>query len=79
MSQYIYGKNDVFALILIIKQLLKHDEVTNMVLEIKKQFDNLAYNLKSIPLSKVYNRMGFPGNWEDIANIDEKVFEENEK
>ncbi len=78
-DEYIYGKNDVFALILIIKQLLKHDEVTNMVLEIKKQFDNLAYNLRSIPLSKVYNRMGFPGNWEDIADIDEKVFEENEK
>ena len=77
-DEYMYGKNDVFALIIIIRQLLKHDEVTNFVLEIKKQLDNLEYNLKSIPITKVLDRMGFPINWEEIADIDEKVFE-NEK
>ena len=44
--------------------------------QIKKQFDNLEYNLKSIPITKVLDRMGFPINWEDIADIDEKVFED---
>jgi hypothetical protein len=59
--------------------LLKDDEVMNFILEIRKLFDNLEYNLHSIPITKVYNRMGFPINWEEIAKIDEKVFEENEK
>ena len=45
-----------------------------MMYEIK-QINNLN-NLKSIPITKVLDRMGFPINWEDIANIDEKVFED---
>lgn len=73
-DEYIYGKNDLFALILIIKQMLKDNEVRDMVLEIKKIIDNLEYNIKSIPISKVLDRMGFPLNWEEIANIDKKVF-----
>ena len=68
-------KNDVFALIIIIKQMLKDDEVTNFILEIRRLFDNLEYNIRSIPITKVYDRMGFPTNWEDLAKIDKKVFE----
>jgi len=68
-GEYKYGKNDLFALLIIMKQLLTHTEVKNMVLEIEHALDNLNYNLHSIPLSKVLNRMGFPDNWKDIANI----------
>lgn len=73
-DEYVYGKNDVFALIIIIKQMLKDNEAKDMVLEIKKLFDNLSYNIKTIPIEKVMDRMGFPKNWEEIANIDKKVF-----
>ena len=68
-GEYIYGKNDLFALLIIMKQLLTHNEIKNMVLEIEHALDNLEYNLNSIPLSKVLNRMGFPENWKEIANI----------
>ena len=34
-----------------------------------EDINNLAYNLRSIPISKVLNRMGFPENWKEIANI----------
>jgi len=68
-GEYIYGKNDLYALIIIIKQMLKQNEVKNMVLEIEHALNNLAYNLRSIPISKVLNRMGFPENWKEIANI----------
>ena len=73
-DEYIYGKNDLFALIIIVKQLLKDNEVKDMALEIQKLFDNLAYNLKSISIDKVLDRMGFPLNWKDIVDIDKKVF-----
>ena len=73
-DEYIYGKNDIFALIIIIKQMLKDNEVKDMVLEIQKLFDNLEYNVKSIPIEKVLDRMGFPINWGEITNIDKKVF-----
>ena len=69
-DEYIYGKNDVFALIIVMKQMLKYDEFKNLALEIKHAFDNLAMNVKSIPMEKILDRMGFPTNWEDIIEID---------
>lgn len=67
-DEYIYGKNDIFALILIIKQMLKPNEFKDLALEIKHNLDNLEMNLTSIKIDKVLDRMGFPMNWEDVIN-----------
>lgn len=78
-DEYIYGKNDVFALLIVMKQLLTYDEFKNMALEIKHNLDNLEMNVKSIPITKVLDRMGFPKNWEEIIEIgkgEKKVFYE---
>ena len=69
-DEYIYGKNDLFALIIIIRQMLTDNEVKNLVIEISRALENLEYNLKTIPIDKVLDRMGFPTNWKDIANIE---------
>ncbi|HPE14477.1 MAG TPA: Abi family protein [Bacilli bacterium] len=68
-NEYVYGKNDLFALIIIIKSMLKDNEVYDMVLEIDKAINNLELNLRSIPINKVLDRMGFPENWVEIKNI----------
>jgi len=78
-DEYIYGKNDVFALVLIMKQMLTYDEFKNLALEIKHSIDNLMMNVKSIPKEKVLDRMGFPTNWEELIEFDKdekKVFYE---
>ena len=78
-DEYAYGKNDVFALIIVMKQMLKYEEFKNMALEIKHTIDNLNMNLKSISIDKVLDRMGFPSNWEKLIEIgkdEEKVFYE---
>ena len=69
-DEYIYGKNDIFALIIILKQLLSDQEVTNLVSEIQRCLNNLDLNLKSISIDSVLNEMGFPKNWAEIANIE---------
>ena len=69
-DEYIYGKNDLFALIIILKQMLTEQEVKNLVIEISRAIDNLDYNLKTIEIDKVLDRMGFPSNWKEIANIE---------
>lgn len=74
-GEYIYGKNDIFALVIIIKQMLKDNEFKNMSLEIEHALDNLEYNLKTIPIGKVLDHMGFPENWTQLANITKKVEE----
>ena len=68
-DEYAYGKNDVFALIIVMKQMLKNDEFKNMCLEIDHAFKNLELNIKTIPLSKVQDKMGFPSNWIEIMDI----------
>ncbi len=69
-DEYIYGKNDLFALLIIIRQLLTGNEVKNLILEIEHVLNNLEYNLKTISIDKVLDRMGFPPNWKEIAGIE---------
>ena len=71
-NEYIYGKNDLFALVLILKSLLRDDEVKNLVLEIDNAVVDLSANLKSVPITKVLDKMGFPENWKDIQDITKK-------
>ena len=74
-GEYVYGKNDLFALVIIIKQLLKPNEFKNLVAEIDRAIQHLEYNLNTITIVKVLDRMGFPENWKDLANITKKVEE----
>lgn len=69
-GEYIYGKNDVFALLIILKRMLSHYEFSNMLEEIKRSVKNLEYNLHTISIKKVLDKMGFPPNWEDLKNIE---------
>ena len=71
-NEYIYGKNDLFALIIILKSFLKPIEIKNLVIEIKREIDNLEYNLRTIPIVKILDCMGFPENWENIVECETK-------
>ena len=74
-GEYLQGRNDIFALVIIIKELLTNMEFKNLTEEIKHILENLEYNLKTITLDKVLERMGFPANWQELANITKKVEE----
>ena len=75
-DEYIQGKNDLFALIIIMKQMLNVDDFKNMVIELDNVIETLNYNLNTIDISEVLNRMGFPMNWKDIANIERSYIDE---
>lgn len=68
-GEYIYGKNDIFALIIILKQMLKEDKFEEMLQEIEKEFNKFDNKVNSIPIEKLYNLMGFPKNYKDILKI----------
>ena len=67
---YKYGKTDLFALIIILKQLLSKEAFKNMTLEIDNVIETLNYNLNTIKIDNVLDRMGFPKNWKELANIE---------
>ena len=69
---YTKGTNDLFALLIIMKRMLSYDEFKDMCLELDKRIDNLEYNLHSIKIDKILERMGFPKNYLELANIERR-------
>jgi len=78
-DEYIYGKNDLFALVIILKQMLSDEEFKNFIEEVKHNIENLELNLHSIKIDKVLDGMGFPKNYFDIKNIENIRGGNNEK
>lgn len=70
-GEYIYGKDDLFALIIILKEMLREDEFTLLINEISYEVDVLDGKLKTISIEKVLDAIGFPKNYKDIARMDE--------
>jgi len=68
-SEYIYGKNDLFAVIIIMKSLLTDDAFRLMLKEIEYEIEKLDGRIDSIPIEKVLDRMGFPKNYMEIINL----------
>ena len=69
-GEYIYGKNDIFALIIILKYLLTKDDFKMMMNEIIYEIDILNSRIKSIEISKILDVMGFPKNFKEIMYFD---------
>ena len=69
-GEYIYGINDLFALIIILKRLLRKDNFHDMLNEISYELDYLSGRLHTISIDKVLDRMGFPKNFKDIVRMD---------
>ena len=66
----------MFALLIIMKRMLSYDEFKDMCLELDKRIDNLEYNLHSIKIDKILEKMGFPKNYMELANIERRDVDE---
>ena len=62
----------MFALLIILKTMLKDNEINDLVIEIDDALKNLEFNLRTIPINKVLDKMGFPDDWDQIKNITKK-------
>lgn len=67
---YTNGKNDIFALIIILKRLLTDVDFKMMMNEINYELDRLSGKISSIKIEDVTERMGFPRNYKDIMYIE---------
>lgn len=68
-GEYIYGKDDLFALIIILKQLLRPEEFRLLINELSYEIDILCGKLKVINIGKVLDTMGFPRNFREILDL----------
>lgn len=69
-GEYIYGKDDLFALIIILKRVLRDDDFHLLIKEVSYELDILEGKLKSISINKVMDLMGFPENYKNILRTD---------
>ena len=65
-GDYIYGKNDLFALIIIFKILLNERNFRVMMKEIEYEIELLDGRVDTVSINKILDRMGFP---KDYINI----------
>ena len=66
---YIYGKNDLFSLVIMMKVLLSKDDFEDMIDEIRREVNRLDKIVNIVPLDTILNRIGFPNNWYDIKDL----------
>lgn len=68
-DEYKYGKNDLFALVIMMKVMLDKDEFKMLINEIEYEINVLDGIVNVIPLNSILNNIGFPDNWKEIAYI----------
>ena len=69
-NEYKYGKNDLFALIIIFKYMLREDEFREMIREISYEIDILNGKINTVSIETILNRIGFPINWKEIIDYE---------
>ena len=68
-DEYIYGKNDIFAVVIMLKQVLAFNDFNDFVNEVSYELNLLDGLVDTVSQEKILDRMGFPKNWEDIKEI----------
>lgn len=76
-GEYLYGKNDLFSVIIILKSMLEDYEFRDVVYEIGYEIDVLDGKVDTVPLNTILNRIGFPDRWREIVDIELRWFYEN--
>ena len=69
-DEYVYGKNDLFALVIMLKYILNQDNFNLFMREVSYELDVLEGRLKTIKVDSVLEEMGFPQNYKDIVRMD---------
>ena len=69
MKEYIYGKNDLYAIVIILKQLLTKDEFRDFINQIGYEVDVLDGKVDTVSLNSILNQIGFPENWRNIVDL----------
>ena len=69
-DEYIKGRNDILALIIILKQMLDKDKFAQMMNELNNKIQDWQWQIKSINIEKLFDYMGFVDNYMDIVEME---------
>ncbi len=66
-KQYIYGKHDLFSVVISFKYLLENGDFLEFKGKLKKSIDKLLKDATSLSETQLYEKMGFPDDWKKIT------------
>ncbi len=69
-GEYEQGRKDLFALIIILKEVLSFENFTLCMREISYEIDKLSGKLNVVGIDVVLDAMGFPKNYKEIIRMD---------
>ena len=69
LGEYIQGKTDLFAVVIIFKQMLQKERFRDFMRELNATFEVFDNNVEVITNEKLFERMGFPQNYMDIIDM----------
>ena len=69
LGEYSMGKNDLFAVVIIFKQMLQKERFKEFMKELNICFDVFENNVKTVSKEDLLRRMGFPKNYMDIVDL----------
>ncbi len=72
-GNYIYGKNDLFAVVIILKSLLTDSKFKEFFSSLQAELNKLNQSLHTINIDIVTKKMGFPSNWTEIESVPASV------
>lgn len=64
-----FGKNDLFAIVIIFKLMLPKFSFNKFFHSLKKEILCLQKKLKTVDIGVILQEMGFPGNWMEIKKV----------
>ena len=65
--QYLYGKNDLFAVVITFRYLLSKEDFTIFKRKLTTEITNVTKKLVHITENELLEHMGFPQNWKNIS------------
>ena len=69
-EEYDYGKNDLFAVMIIMKKMLTKNEFKDFFFQIGYEIDILDGKINTVATALILNKIGFPNNWRELDEID---------
>lgn len=69
-GRYRKGKNDLFAVVIIFKYLLRPEDFERFADSLEKLFATLFSKTRRIQEAQLLKQMGFPDNWKDIRECE---------
>lgn len=66
-NQYLYGKHDLFSVVIALKYLLSKKAFMGFVRDLSKEIELFSKKCNSLPIEELLESMGFPANWKSIT------------